>query len=398
MSHELINRSADLKKLQDEGYDIEIYEGYLIIKRIPYVGDGMQVKRGTIVSKLELAGDTTTMPNEHVALWSGDHPCDHHGAPLTNLVNQPDQTQIRDGLVLSYSFSQRPPNGYGDYHQKMTTYIRILQNEVHVLDPSVSALAEQGGTSIDGELVFHYTDTASSRAGITTINNKLKGHRVAIVGLGGTGSYILDLVAKTPVEEIHLFDDDKFSQHNAFRSPGAPSLDDLRKNIVKVEWFAEIYSRMHKNIISHPQRIDESNISKLNSMSIVFLCVDSGKSRQIVVSHLIENLVPFIDVGIGLQIENSALTSLARITTCTPSYHNHAANRIPYNDGENDEYSNNIQIADMNALNAAFAVIKWKKMCGFYHNLEHEHHTVYGVFGNIITNEEVANEAKDDQP
>jgi hypothetical protein len=37
-------------------------------------------------------------------------------------------------------------------------------------------------------------------------------------GLGGTGSYILDLVSKTPVNEILLFDSDDFLQHNAFRS------------------------------------------------------------------------------------------------------------------------------------------------------------------------------------
>ena len=31
-----------------------------------------------------------------------------------------------------------------------------------------------------------------------------------------------------------------------------------------------------------------------------------------------------------------------------------------------DDYNRNIQIADLNALNAAFAVIKWKKLFGFY--------------------------------
>ena len=58
---------------------------------------------------------------------------------------------------------------------------------------------------------------------------KLMNHKVAIIGLGGTGSYILDMLAKTPVSEIHLFDGDDFLTHNAFRSPGAASLDDLSK-------------------------------------------------------------------------------------------------------------------------------------------------------------------------
>ena len=67
--------------------------------------------------------------------------------------------------------------------------------------------------------VFLYEDTASSHAlDIVAINAKLKPLRIVIVGLGGTGSYVLDFVAKTPVKEIHLFDGDTFLQHNAFRS------------------------------------------------------------------------------------------------------------------------------------------------------------------------------------
>ena len=67
---------------------------------------------------------------------------------------------------------------------------------------------------------------------------------MAIVGLGGTGSYILDFLAKTPVQHIHLFDGDRFLQHNAFRSPGAPSLEELQEELSKVGWFQRIYSRM----------------------------------------------------------------------------------------------------------------------------------------------------------
>ena len=53
------------------------------------------------------------------------------------------------------------------------------------------------------------------------VTRKLSLKNVAIVGLGGTGSYVLDLVAKTPVRQIHLDDGDMFLQHNAFGSPSA---------------------------------------------------------------------------------------------------------------------------------------------------------------------------------
>jgi tRNA A37 threonylcarbamoyladenosine dehydratase len=72
----------------------------------------------------------------------------------------------------------------------------------------------------DDDSPFNYIDDASGRAGITAHTNRLSLARVAIVGLGGTGSYVLDLVVKTPVREIHAFDGDWFVQHNAFRSPG----------------------------------------------------------------------------------------------------------------------------------------------------------------------------------
>ena len=69
--------------------------------------------------------------------------------------------------------------------------------------------------------------------------------------MGGTGSYVLDLVAKTPVPEIHLFDGDRLLNHNAFRSPGAPTLAQLGEKQLKVTYFADIYSRMRRVGVIH---------------------------------------------------------------------------------------------------------------------------------------------------
>ena len=35
-----------------------------------------------------------------------------------------------------------------------------------------------------------------------------------------------------------------------------------------------------------------------------------------------------------------------------------------------------------------WAVIKWKKLFGFYADLEHEHHSAYTIDGNHLTNED----------
>ena len=76
MSQQLISRSPDLTRLRDEGYDIEIRWGYLLVKDVPYVNANKEVKRGTFVSTLNLAGDITAAPDTHVAMWVGEYPCD----------------------------------------------------------------------------------------------------------------------------------------------------------------------------------------------------------------------------------------------------------------------------------------------------------------------------------
>ncbi len=153
-------------------------------------------------------------------------------------------------LFADHAFSSKPKAGaYKDYYEKIRTYADILVGHAQVLDPAASPLFVRPLISAEEDYsVFRYIDTASSRAGIALLSKKLMAAKVAIVGLGGTGSYVLDLIAKTPVGAIHIFDGDKFFQHNAFRAPGAPSGEDLEKGMFKVDYFMSIYSKMHRNI------------------------------------------------------------------------------------------------------------------------------------------------------
>jgi hypothetical protein len=55
MSATLISRSPELKRLQDEGYEVEIREAHLLIGHVPYVTERRTVAYGTLVSTLTLA-------------------------------------------------------------------------------------------------------------------------------------------------------------------------------------------------------------------------------------------------------------------------------------------------------------------------------------------------------
>jgi len=388
MSQELISHSRDLKKLRDEGYEIEVRSGYALVHSVPYVNASRQIKFGTLVSELTLAGDRTTKPNTHVIYFRGEHPCNKDGTKMIGIQHQSKDEMLLDGVQVNHSFSNKPPNGYDDYYGKFTQYICLMAAPAYSLDNSVNAQTFRIIESNEDH-VFKYLDTCSSRNNMAGINAKLAFQKIGIVGLGGTGSYVLDLVAKTPVKEIHLFDGDLFLQHNAFRAPGATSKTELERKRFKVDYFRDIYSAMRKNIVTHPVEITETTVGEVLSMDFIFVCIDDGESKALLLRKIIAAEITCIDVGMGIQAVDDSLIGIVRTTTLTPSKNDHVERRISLDSAEGgNDYTTNIQTADLNCLNAALAVIKWKKLQGFYHESGHEHHTTYTINTGVIDNDE----------
>ena len=389
MSQQLISRSPDLKKLRDEGYTVEVLDGHLLIHNVPYVSSSKQVKLGTLVSTLCLAGDLTCRPENHVAYFTGDAPCTAAGVPIQQIKHSDSPAQLSQHIRVARSFSNKPREGYRDYHHKMSTYASILSGPAEALDPSVTAKSFIAIKSDTPDSVFNYVDTASSRAGIHRVTYKLAEEVLAIIGVGGTGVYTLDLVAKTPVKEIRLFDRDKFLQHNAFRAPGAPSLAMLKRAPYKVRYFRRIYSAMHRNIVAHPEHITPATAALLDGVTFAFVCIDGGEGKEAVIRALEERNIPFVDVGIGVQLVEDRLIGVVRTTTSKPGMRGHLRTRVSFGEADAaNEYDTNIQIAELNALNAALAVIKWKKMRAVYMDLEGEHHSTFTIDGNSMINDD----------
>jgi hypothetical protein len=391
MSNTLIARSPDLTKLRNEGYHIEVREGFLVLKDLPYVNSKREVLLGTLVSTLNLAGDVTNTPDTHAAFFAGECPCDQNGTPLSKIITGSSRQELAPGVTVDHSFSARPPEPDPDYFEKMTRHVTILSGPARAISPGVTAQTYAPvATSADDGSVFNYVETASSRAEIGMVQKKLELAKIAIVGLGGTGSYVLDLVAKTPVREIHLFDGDTFLQHNAFRAPGAPSIETLQQKPLKVVYLRDIYAKMRRGIVVHEKHVDGETARELQGMAFVFLCIDGGPAKAGIIAALNEANVPFVDTGMGVELIDGALSGILRVTTASREKREHIRQRIPLAAGNaNNDYGKNIQIADLNALNAALAVIRWKKLFSFYADLEQEHHCSYTTDGNAISNSEM---------
>lgn len=385
----LVGHSPDLTRLVEEGYDVEVRGENLLVHHVPYVNSTGDVARCILVSELSTNGTQTVTPGRHEIWVVGGVPYDHKGQKISIIADE-DRHDYGGGLVASCRLSGKPHGQHpSDYYVKISNYVKVLGQYARAIDPLATHLGFPPRETTAEESVFRYLDSATSRSGLSAVTQKLKLGKVAIVGLGGTGSYILDLVAKTPVQEIHLFDDDVLYAHNAFRAPGAASLDELRESPLKVEHFAVQYEPIRRNIVPRAIRVDETNVEELREMDFVFLSLDAGPSKRSIVDKLREWTIPFVDCGMGVRRQENSLLGTLRVTAGVPGRYEHLSKRISYTDVNADEYNMNIQTADLNMLNAALAVLKWKKLVGYYVDRKEEVNSSFVIASNQLNSGEL---------
>ncbi len=389
MSNTLFDRNPDLRKLRDEGFEVVLSasNNHLLVRGVPYVASTKEVKYGTLIAALNLNGDLLSPPSDHVIHFIGDQPCNVDGKVIAGILNGSGPQDLDKGLRSDRTFSGKPDTPFLTYYDKITRYVQILEGPARAIDQTAIARTFPPYQMLVNESVFKYADTASSRAKITALSARLEAGKIAILGVGGTGSYVLDFLAKVPIKEIHIFDGDVFSSHNAFRAPGAASLEVLRARPTKVAYHKDLYENMRHAVFDHEYDVTADNVSELDDMEFVFVCMDSGQNKKAVVSHLLEKRIGFIDVGVALDVECDTIAGLVTTTTHTTAKSDHIPHRISFGDPDaDDEYDANIQIVELNALNAALAVIKWKKLRTFYAAMQDEHFTVYTVRANTLLN------------
>jgi molybdopterin/thiamine biosynthesis adenylyltransferase len=357
----------EVRRLAEEGYSVALLDGTLVISHVPYVRAAGCVGRADLLVPLAMEGSRVVAPRAHQAWWTGTAPKETDGTPLKGISVQrgaePCVTGMPPATMLCGRIRGRE---FRDHLEFVSTYVALLGAPAIALDPDATACARTRSIPVAADAgPFAYADTASSRSAMGAINARVRGRSVGIVGLGGTGSYVLDLVSKCAVGAIHLFDDDVFEQHSAFRAPGAATLDDLRARRRKVEHFADVYRGIHRGVVPHAVRIDRGTAPLLDPLDFVFLCIDEAAAKPPILARLAERGIPFVDVGMGLHGSDRGIAGALRTTLVTPDDRS-MLDRIPIVGDPDGVYATNIQICELNALNASLAVIAWKRHLGFY--------------------------------
>jgi len=379
---ELASHNEDLRRLLEGNYALKIDSNYLIVRDIPYLDHAGQLKIGAIVTKLEFIDNLRLGPQEdHQVFFAGSLPHNLDGTPIPNLAaeRQASLTLKDPTVVVERRLSNKPqPNGFANLFEKIETYVTILSGpaqSLHKVTPHTGRVDE---TEIS-DSVFKFHDTLTSRAEIGDLAQKLKDDVIAIIGLGGTGAYLLDFAVKAPVKEIRGFDHDGFFIHNAYRSPGR--LDRAELGQKKAALYSKRYENFRSGLVIESKFIDATSEAAVEGVTFAFVCVDKGSSRAGIFDLLMAKRIPFIDVGMGLDRKPGPLSGMIRMT----HYPSETAGVVRDKqlsemvDDPNDIYRTNVQISELNALNAAIAIMKYKQIRGFYNNDGSWDHLLFGV-------------------
>ena len=265
--------------------------------------------------------------------------------------------------------SRRRPEPYPNYGQKMLTYTRLIAREAvsnwRGASPGVVEVKDAN------HLVDH--ETGLNRARVGHLNALLAKENVAVIGAGGTGAHIVDLVSKSNVRQIDIYDPDYVSAHTQLRWPGIVERRIVEEKMNKAEYLAALYARRtNRNIQGHPFAISKDNLTYLNGKTMVFVAIDKGPARREILTGLADLSLDFIDCGIDLQGSDGPLTASLRIIRCQAEQSAEKRSELAMlapggpDATDDDLYAQNIQTGEMNSLNATLAVIAWKQGIGFY--------------------------------
>lgn len=387
MFQRLVSHNPDISRLLQKGYALAVDStNHLIVRDIPYLDAQKQLKIGSIVAKMTTADNVVFTQQDHQIYFAGEMPHGLDGNPMTHLGGGPASillsAEAKD-VVVQRSFSYKFKDGsslraYKDFEEKIDAYVgQICTPAIELF--GVSPFTHRAVQSFTPDPIFKFQDTHTSRADLTELAEKLSGDVVAIIGAGGTGSYILDFLSKCRVKEIRIFDLDDYHVHNAFRSPGGVSDGEFGK--AKVDVLAGRYSSFRNGIVPLRKFIDSDCAADLEGVTFAFVSVDKGASRSQIFDLLIGQRIPFIDVGMGLKKKSGSLRGMLRATyyPVEKAEEVRKLNLAEMAEAEANLYRTNIQIGELNALNACLAVMKFKKIRGFYDELEDFYSVLFDV-------------------
>lgn len=381
----------NLPRSVDGGIERLIEEGYLLYRRgaylvaaIPYLDSEGRPQRGLLVDTLNLDPDgrVRTAPTNHQMYFIGQQPHDSQGRILFGGAGS-NNTPLFDGLTSSFFWSWKQLDSAGakrDYqslYEKVTEYATYISGPAEAKFPNFTVTPFASSLEEERPCPFPFEDMNSARANLLELDRVLEDESILVIGAGGTGSYIFDLLSKARVKNISIYDYDYLDLHNAFRIPGATKREEIGQP--KVEVLAQRYEGWHSGTTFISEKLGENSGPLFRGKTFAFLAIDKISPRRTIAKMLREMGIPFIVVGMGLHHGDPGLTGIVDTTLIDGATPQEIFDEVAGDHLEDipDEYQQNIQTVELNALNASMAVFMYKRYRGYYASNRKVHQAMF---------------------
>lgn len=226
-------------------------------------------------------------------------------------LNQFSKTDDAGERVLAEFLSSRMP---GTLHATIlvtpeVTIARVLGTGQPLVVLGVGPHLIWGGVVVDGD--SHPEHDRQVRAFGEIGQQRLRAMRIGIVGLGGTGSVVLEQLAHLGVGDFMLIDADVVERTNLNRLVGATKADIAKP---KVEVAAALAKRINAKVRVEPIRnsvLLTRVAERLVDVDFLFACTDSHGSRAVLNQLAYQYLIPTIDMGVVIDAPDARISQIA---------------------------------------------------------------------------------------
>ena len=148
---------------------------------------------------------------------------------------------------------------------------------------------------------------------------RIQALQVGVVGLGGTGSQVVQQLAHLGVRRYVLVEDDVVEASNLARLAGATRWDPLLRRR-KVAVARRTIRRLSPTAaVSCPGSLRRrAALAALSDVDVIVGCVDNDGARLVMSELAAAYLVPYLDIGVGIEGEGPARTIGGRVSFYLP--------------------------------------------------------------------------------
>ena len=292
-----------------------------------------------------------------------------------------------DGTVLGNQLGDSPGGwkriSIGNTHGRTESARELLgRYGRHIIG---AAAAKEAGAVGRGEKTLGEIAAESYRirANVGGVERSASRQAVAVLGAGGTGSHVIDLLVRTQVKRIVVVDDDTMELKNVMRCPGGITHEEMSRihagGVRKSEYHVKTRKAFPTEVIARNTLASRATGAELKEGGVTFAFVCMGQKagaeqgrQDDVYEGLMEVGIPFIDTGISLAIEGGVLRGSVTTIKCAGGSDTWKVD-IPNAGLKGGEaLYHNVQVPEINAIAAAFAILEWRRVTNQYRDEQEE--------------------------